>query len=361
MSLTRIMAAAAFVSAGLSLSACGGSAPPKTGYAQQPTSVAPAHGLPATSCLTSACIYVTWWQSSKNGSAYLYAENATGNVPPLETIAGKKAQLTSPNSIAVDNSHNVYVTSHNYFGANPRITVYSAGAYGKVKPGKTIEGSLTGLILPSGVALDSSSNIYVSNGTYGDCPSGCGSVTVYAAGANGNVPPIQAITGPYTGLYSPAAIAVDADQNIYVMNGDCTGIITVYAAGASGNVAPIQTIAGSYTGVSGSCSNGIAVDANKDIYVTSSSGSVFVFAAGSNGNVPPTRTITGPNTGLLYPYGIALDTSDNMYVTESYAEKGGQSILVFASGANGNAPPIQAIVGKKTKLKIQGPFGIAVR
>jgi sugar lactone lactonase YvrE len=357
MSFTGITTAAALISAGLGLAACGGSgsAPPTAGYAQQPASTAGEHGRPATSCLTSACIYVTdisKTDKAKSNSVNIYAESATGDTPPLDRLMGSKTKLGRPSGIAVDVSHNVYVTGGGGdSGSPPYVAVYSSGTYGNAKPSSIIEGSLTGLYLPDDIAVDSNSNIYVTNNAYGDCPSGCGSVVVFAAGAHGNVPPAQVIVGSYTELYCPNGIAVDADQNIYVSNYDNSSI-TVYAAGATGNVSPSQTIAGNYTDISGP--GDIAVSASKNIYVADYAGAeLLVFAAGSNGNVAPTQVVSGPNTGLSSPQGMALDSSDNMYVTDD------KSILVYASNANGNTPPIQAIIGKKTKLT--SPKGIAVR
>ena len=126
---------------------------------------------------------------------------------------------------------------------------------------------------------------------------------MYAAGANGNVSPIQTITGPNT-LLDPVGIAVDSGLNIYVENDSSrsskAGLISVFAAGASGNVSPIRTITGSMTKLV--YPEGIALDSMGNIYVASdprSSTSILVFAAGANGNVEPIRTIKGSNTGMV--------------------------------------------------------------
>ncbi len=60
------------------------------------------------------------------------------------------------------------------------VTAYrAAGSDGDVAPAATIAGADTGLAGPDGLAVDSSGNIYVSNG-YGG-PAGSGTVSVYAA------------------------------------------------------------------------------------------------------------------------------------------------------------------------------------
>jgi hypothetical protein len=135
------------------------------------------------------------------------------------------------------------------------------------------------------------------------------SVTVYAAGANGNVAPIQKIKGPRTGLDFPWDVAIDDACNIYVGNvgspGGGEGRVTVYAAGANGDAAPIQSITGSNTGLV--TASGIAVDSDRNIYVLSTgSAAMLVFAAGANGNVAPIQTIAGEKTRLRFPEGIAF-------------------------------------------------------
>ncbi len=84
-------------------------------------------------------------------------------------------------------------------------------------PIDTIGGSLTGLSGIAQIALDASQQLYVANGT-------TNSVTVYAAGASGNVAPIHTIAGPLTQLSVPSGIALDAAGDIYVSN--CTTSIT---------------------------------------------------------------------------------------------------------------------------------------
>ena len=67
-------------------------------------------------------------------------------------------------------------------------------------------------------------------------------MTVYPLDLNGNVTPIEDISGSDTNIYSPEGVAVDPSGNIYVVN--YTNEINVFAAGASGNAVPVQTIKG---------------------------------------------------------------------------------------------------------------------
>ncbi len=82
---------------------------------------------------------------------------------------------------------------------------------GTSRPFRTISGSATNLDDPEGIALDSDLNTYVVNAHNN-------SVTVFAAGANGDATPIQTISGSETGLNDPGGIALDSQRNIYVAN-----------------------------------------------------------------------------------------------------------------------------------------------
>jgi hypothetical protein len=149
-------------------------------------------------------------------------------------------------------------------------------------------------------------NIVVAN-------QGANSITAYAAGANGDEPPIWTISGSKTALSSPSSIAVDATGNIYVANSGSANVddasITVYIAGGYNDVKPIRTISGSSTGLNfqyTACA--LAVDANGNIYAANRS-EVLIFAAGANGDVPPTHTISGTNTQLDNPINVGLDAT----------------------------------------------------
>src|SRR5580698_8187095 len=129
--------------------------------------------------------------------------------------------------------------------------------------------------------------------------------------------------------------------------------VTVYPASARGRAVPMAIISGSNTGLN--VPWGVALDSSGNVYVTNSSGnSVTEYAAGANGNVSPLATISGSNTQFNMPGGIALDAGNNIYVS-NYSS---QTVEVFVAGANGNASPVQLISGSNTNLS--EPLGIAV-
>jgi hypothetical protein len=291
----------------------------------------------------------------------IHDAGANGNVSPIARIEGSNTALNGPGAIGVDAGRDIYVANSSGGGSKDvSVTVYAAGANGDVAPIRTIAGSNTGLVSPSRIALDTSGKLYVTN--LATFPIKHDSVTVYAAGANGNVAPIQTIAGSNTGLKTPFGIALDASGNIYVTNSLSTvrkyDSVTVYAAGANGNVEPIRSIGGAHTGVDGPA--GITVGVNGKVYVANDGvgfgcahKSVTVYAAGAHGDVPPVQKICGKLTGIGEPAGVALDATAHIYVLN---EKG--RVVVFPADANGDLPPMRTISGSRTA--IFAPRGLAV-
>jgi hypothetical protein len=305
----------------------------------------------ATSAPVSASVNITvqspsrplYVANSGNNSITIYAAGASGNVAPTATIAGSNTGLNNPVGIALDASGRLYVAQ------GSAIVVFAAGASGNVAPIATITGSNTGLSNGFFLAIDASGNLYVAN--HKSRFAGTSSVTIYGAGANGNVAPTATIAGSNTGLVSPYGIASDASGQLYVTNSVSSGIL-VFAAGASGNVAPSATIAGINTGLlNPTC---LEVDASGRLYAADIIYNVVkVFAKGASGDVAPLATIAGSNTGLNVSYCAALDASGQLYVTNY----GNNSITIYAVGANGNVAPAATIAGSNTGLVT--PVGLA--
>lgn len=308
------------------------------------------HSAPAGAC---PCLYVADFGSN---SITVYGLKATGNVKPLLRLTGPNTKLNQPADVAVSKSGTIYVANASG-GSNDTgsVTVYGPGANGDVAPLQTIGGTKAGLEKPQGIALDSSGKIYVAN--YAGGSLGEGSVTIYRGNSTGNVAPIGTIEGSKTQLFGPAGLVLDADDTVYVPNGEINSV-TVYAAGSDGNVAPKRTISGSKTGLE--VPYQVALDRDLQAHVANftspnpGSGSVTVYASSANGNAAPTKKITGGKTKLSSPDGIALDENGTTYVSDL-----NMSITIYPRNASGNVAPIAIIKGKKTKLS--EPEGITIR
>jgi hypothetical protein len=157
-------------------------------------------------------------------------------------------------------------------------------------PSSEISGSSTKLNAPFGLALDASGQTYVGNNS---------NVTVYAAGARGNVAPARTISLPNAGLAQPLDVGADGAGNVYVLyaldgrpGGSGMGAVAEYAAGSSG-AAPIHVITGSNTKLG--TVTALAVDPAGDVFVAAEAGAadvddIYKFAPGANGNVAPAKT-----------------------------------------------------------------------
>jgi len=217
------------------------------------------------------------------------------------------------------------------------VTAYPATSNGDASP---LAPAPPGLSRPWGVVIDASGNIYAANSCNG-------TITIYAKGSNGpDAAPIAIIGGSNTRLYEPEGIALDSSRNIYVADAGAASVFVYPALGGSTgllNETPTATISGSNTGLEGPY--GIALDSSGEIYVTDDGAtSVFVYPklGSSTGllNEAPTATIGGSNTGLTSPYGIALDSSGEIYVTDD----GATSVFVYpklgaAPGCSTKPPP----------------------
>ncbi|MGP8099314.1 MAG: NHL repeat-containing protein [Candidatus Cybelea sp.] len=348
--LSHIKAVAVLIGTSAALAGCSGgsSVPLSPGGVREPAPLAETASK-KTTCAKKACIYV----GNFNNSVTVYPLKANGNVAPVQQLSGSNTGLKDVWAVAVDDAHNIYAA--NYDGnldPDGDLTVYASGSNGNVAPIATIDGPASGdqMLNPSGIALDAAGNIYATGYL-------SKSVSVYAPGSNGTPTPIQYIEGGNTGLSEPTSLAVAPDGMAYVTDWD-TMAVTVYAPGANGNVAPIRTISGSNTGIYHPSS--VAVDRKGVIYVSSAEeGSpagccVTVYAKGANGNVAPIRTISGSNTELDGPNGIALDSDDNVYVSDYFTN----SVTEYAKNANGNVAPIRTISGSNTLL--DEPGGLTV-
>ena len=269
----------------------------------------------------------------------VFAPGSNGNVAPERVIEGSSTGLDGPGDVKVDSAGDLYVVN---FSGNT-ITEYAPGASGNATPTCTIGGSNTGLSTPDDMSLEADGTIVVGNLF-------ASTVGIFAPGSCGNVAPIETLAGSNTGFNDVDGVGTDAAGNIYA-NSTLNESINVFPAGANGNVAPSYTITGSNTGLG--WPDDIVVGFSGELYAVSGFtgpvNSVTVYSAGAMGNAVPLQNIVGSNTDFGNPDDNAVDTSGNIFVTDSESTVG-PAVLEFASGATGNVAPIATIAGSATNL-----------
>jgi len=211
-----------------------------------------------------------------------------------------------PNALAFDGSGNLYVA-----GVPSAVQEFAAGSWLTGNPAQPLltlsVGTTPDLTYPEDVAVSSDGTMYVANysTSSGGSDATPGGILVFAPGSTGTANPSAVIAGTTSDIGNPAAVALDAQDNIYVLTSDAytNARVLVFAAGSNGDVAPIADITGSKTLLSAQSpgSPGLAVTQLGGVFVYNgtSPGAVLYFPPGSNGNVTPLYDITGSNTGFL--------------------------------------------------------------
>jgi len=229
------------------------------------------------------------------------------------------------------------------------------------------------LLNPTGVAVDGAGNIYLADG--GDHTvrkvSTAGVVTTLA-GSSGQGGSADG-TGTNARFVYPFAVAVDAAGNVYVTDIGNHNIRKITAGGSVTTIAGNAGVAGSLDGTGTaalfSFPQGITVDGAGTIYVAdtnnstirriSTSGAVTTLA----GVASQTGTADGTGSSALFnfPFGLATDSSGNLYVADHGSSTirkvtpgGTVTTLAGSGGLSGNAD------GTGSAARFDHPSAVAV-
>lgn len=319
---------------------------------------------------------------TEKGAIMVYPPGSTGSTPPTTTISSSFNGIENADSIVADSLGNIYVG--NFTGGADQhgsVTVYSAASYAAGPPIATLAGAATGLSNPLALAVDSTGRLVVLNSN--------NTVTEYSSGSAGNVAPAATLDLDTRKGESPSGIAVDSAGDLVVVNQsgpacssesavigykhDCRkGSLAIYASDAEGAAAPRQVI------TDGVAEPGaVATSTDGSIYVAIQSSidcpwgfcssygpsSIRVYGMGRKGTFALRATIRGKKTGLrlpYYSYGIALDSSGNIYAPgiDPWGYTG--EILIFPPGSTGDVAPTLRIGGSLTSFFSYGSVALAL-
>ncbi len=308
------------------------------------------------------------------GQTYTIQTIAGGALPV--NIAGSNASLSTVNGVAVDAAGNSYIVLQSYnvvlrVDATTGMLTLAAGNGTPGYSGDNGPAASAQLAFPVGVALDPAGNLYIAD-SYNNCirkVSG-GIITTVAGGGNhsgDNIPATSAV------LNGPTGVAVDSSGNIYITDPGNSrvwkvsgGTITAVAGngtyGYNGDNIPATSAQINWQA-------GVAVDASGNLYIAElannrvrkvSAGMITTVAgtgpAGYNGDNIPAATAQ-----LSGPSGVAVDAAGNVYI----ADAGNNRIRKIAGGA------ITTVAGNAgfayggdtvpaTSTSLYGPFAVAV-
>ncbi|MBI1872462.1 MAG: hypothetical protein HYS05_01075 [Acidobacteria bacterium] len=210
---------------------------------------------------------------------------------PVRSVRGSKTQMADPHGIYFDETHNeVVVANHGNFRPRELITSYTAYDARESRQerasGDRVDENARGRFLPS-------------------------SITVFDGDASGDVVPKRVIQGPLSQIDWPMGVAVDEanDEIIVANNGDHS--VLVFPRTATGDGAPKRVLRGPLTGIKGPM--GVAMTKDEIWVANFGDHSAVVFPRLAAGNVRPRRVLrnapAGKETsGFGNPYAVAYDT-----------------------------------------------------
>ncbi|CAF0757588.1 unnamed protein product [Adineta steineri] len=284
--------------------------------------------------------------SSTTTATFLYRWNVTGT-----TVAGTGSSITTaaadqldhPFSLALDSSNTLYIADQQ----NNRIQKWILGAM----TGTTIAGDSGGIAgtnstefyQPSGIVLDSSGGIYItdtSNNRVQYWSNGAVSGTTVAG--------IQGSTGSANNLLiDPFGIALDSSSGtLYIVDQSNSRVMSYLSGASSGTVV---------AGGNGLGTGSTQLNYPVGLYFDSSSNSLIIANAGSNNIVrwvigaTNWVLVAGSSTGtsgsssdlLNYPVGVTLDSLGNLYI----ADRDNHRIQLFLAGQT-NGTTIVGVSGQ---------------
>ncbi|HEY6343299.1 MAG TPA: protease pro-enzyme activation domain-containing protein [Bryobacteraceae bacterium] len=268
--------------------------------------------------------------------------------------------LNQPSGVVRDSAGNTYIADTNnhrvrMVAANGTIaTVAGTGVSGFAGDGGAATSAQ--LNLPNGLALDSAGNLYIAdtNNSRVRKVDGSGNITTVAGNGVCCVSTGDGGLATSAGIGTPYGLAVDSSGNLYISDGSNSVVRKVAASGT------ITTVAGQsgsfgYSGDGGLATSaklygpyGLAVDASGNLYIADrfnyrarmvSTSGVITTVAGNGNCCYGGDGGVATNAELDAPSGVTVDASGNLYIADTFNERvreviAGGTILTVAGAGN---------------------------
>jgi len=176
---------------------------------------------------SSGNVYVTGHNYDPIGGDWVTAKyNNSGVLQWIRKYNGPGNNTDWPYALAVDTSSNVYVTGYSTgSGTGADITTIKYNSAGTVQWVRRYNGPISGVDIARDIAIDSTGNVYVTGYSYGT-----GTVNDYVTIKYSNTGVLQWVrryNGPGNSSDSASSIALDGSGNVFV-TGQSTGSGTGY-------------------------------------------------------------------------------------------------------------------------------------
>ena len=286
--------------------------------------------------------------------------------------------MLAPFSVAADSSGNIYAAE---FGTNRIRKIDTSGnittAIGDGNQGFAGDGGPANKVemaLPTGVAVDSSGNVYFADSLNNRIRKLSGS-TVNTIAGNGALSHSGDGGAPSAAqLNAPQGVAVDGAGNLYIAD-TSNNVVRRVAGGVISNFAGTGTAGSSGDGsaASGAQLNGpqgLAVDSAGNLYIADtnnnrvrkvSGGAISTVAGGSTAGFGGDGG-AATSAQLNAPMGVAVDAAGNLYIAEfsnNRVRKVSANGIISTLAGNG-ITGYSGDGGLATSAQLNGPRGVAV-
>ena len=311
-----------------------------------------------------------------DGSSGATSDIGTANTIPLNSPTYAAADVTG--NVYISDAGNNCVRRVDTTGTMTVAVGQPAGATDTCQNGSGVTTYATGVLNPSGIAVDTAGDLFVAD-------TGHNCVRRMASSGSGIAalqPLIGNCTDPSTTspAPAPAGVALDRAGNLYVaINDAADGIYQVIKSTAASGYSSVCLMSGTASAaVSAQCAGvtgGITLNAPQGLTIDPV-GNLYIADAGNacvreiSGGTPTTAMGTCTNDGsssnsttLQTPVSVTSDAVGHLYVTDNAAGKvyellGNQLKLVAGTGGSGTYAPIQE--GKAAvAFSLLNPHGLA--